>query len=269
MQTMTSLIAEIGWNHMGQESLAREMIQKAAEAGAKYAKFQTWNVDRLKDGEWDKDGRREIYNSAELTLQMHHDFIKYCNEAGTNFMSSAFSIEDAKLLYSLDLKIIKIPSFEVANYELLEYCDSKFEELIVSTGTATAQEINKLTDVIDIKKSTVMHCISSYPCGIEKSNLPRLNYLKNLFPHVGYSDHVFGINASIYALEFGLKYIEKHFTTDHDLPGRDNKFAILPEELNQLHLHIKKRKEAFISHGIDFQDIEQGARDEYRGRFNK
>ena len=250
-------------------NLAEKMIKAAKKSGADYAKFQTWSVENLTSGPWDKDGRREIYNSAELTLQMHHDFIKYCNEAGTNFMSSAFSIEDAKLLYSLDLKIIKIPSFEVANYELLEYCDSKFEELIVSTGTATAQEINKLTDVIDIKKSTVMHCISSYPCGIEKSNLPRLNYLKNLFPHVGYSDHVFGINASIYALEFGLKYIEKHFTTDHDLPGRDNKFAILPEELNQLHLHIKKRKEAFISHGIDFQDIEQGARDEYRGRFNK
>ena len=50
------------------------------------------NMERRspKNGEWDNDGRREIYNSAELTLQMHHDFIKYCNEAGTNFMSSAF-----------------------------------------------------------------------------------------------------------------------------------------------------------------------------------
>ena len=114
-----------------------------------------------------------------------------------------------------------------------------------------------------------MHCVSSYPCGIEKSNLPRLNYLKNLFPNIGYSDHVFGINASIYALEFDLKYIEKHFTTDHDLPGRDNKFAILPEELKQLNEHIKNRQEALTNHGVDFQDIEQGARDEYRGRFNK
>ena len=112
---------------------------------------------------------------------MHHDFIECCNEAGTNFMSSAFSVEDAKLLHTLGLKIIKIPSFEVANYELLSYCDSNFDELIVSTGTATTEEINKLTKVVDIDKTTVMHCVSSYPCGIEKSNLPRLNYLKNLF----------------------------------------------------------------------------------------
>ena len=266
---MTSLIAEIGWNHMGQDALAREMIHKAAESGAKYAKFQTWSVNRLKNGEWDTDGRREIYNSAELTLQMHHNFIKYCDEAGTKFMSSAFSVEDAQLLNDLGLKIIKIPSFEVANYELLNYCDANFDELIVSTGTATTEEINQLTKVIDIDKTTVMHCVSSYPCGIEKSNLPRLNYLKNLFPNIGYSDHVFGISASIYALEFDLKYIEKHFTTDHDLPGRDNKFAILPEELKQLNEHIKNRQEALTNHGVDFQDIEQGARDEYRGRFNK
>jgi len=254
---------------MGSDSLAREMITKAADAGAKYAKFQTWSVDRLKDGEWDNDGRREIYNSAELTLQMHHDFIKYCNEAGTNFMSSAFSVEDAKLLCELGLKIIKIPSFEVANYNLLEFCDSNFEELIVSTGTANVEEINELTKVLDIQKTTVMHCVSSYPCGINQSNLPRINYLKKLFPNVGYSDHVFGISASIYALEFGLKYIEKHFTVDHELPGRDNKFAILPDELKQLNIHIKEREEAFLDHGIDFQEIEKGARSDYRGRFNK
>ena len=53
------------------------------------------------------------------------------------------------------------------------------------------------------------------------------------------------------------------------MPGRDNKFAILPEELKQLNEHIKNRQEALTNHGVDFQDIEQGARDEYRGRFNK
>ena len=31
-----------------------------------------------------------------------------------------------------------------------------------------------------------------------------------------------------------INFIEKHFTLDRKLPGRDNKFAILPEELNQL-----------------------------------
>ena len=43
------------------------MIQEASNSGADIAKFQTWKVDRLKNGDWDNDGRREIYIKAELS----------------------------------------------------------------------------------------------------------------------------------------------------------------------------------------------------------
>ena len=58
---MIDIIGEIGWNHMGDMDLAEKMIVSAKDAGATYAKFQTWSVDRLKPGVWDTDGRREIY----------------------------------------------------------------------------------------------------------------------------------------------------------------------------------------------------------------
>ena len=41
------LIAEIGWNHMGDINLAKEMINKASESGASVVKFQTWSVKDL------------------------------------------------------------------------------------------------------------------------------------------------------------------------------------------------------------------------------
>ena len=63
----TKIISEIGWNHMGDMDLAKEMISASKENGADMVKFQTWSVDRLKDGPWDTDGRREIYEKAELT----------------------------------------------------------------------------------------------------------------------------------------------------------------------------------------------------------
>ena len=75
---MTSIIAEIGWNHMGDMNLAENMIRQAAKSGAKYAKFQTWSVKRLKKGEWDHDGRRQIYEKAELTHQNHEFLISCC-----------------------------------------------------------------------------------------------------------------------------------------------------------------------------------------------
>ena len=94
---MTKLIAEIGWNHMGDMVLAKDMIWAAKESGCDFAKFQTWSVDRLKSGVWDTDGRREIYKEAQLDFDKHIELKEYCDEVGIGFMSSVFSIEDAKL----------------------------------------------------------------------------------------------------------------------------------------------------------------------------
>ena len=85
---MINIIAEIGWNHMGDMELAKKMIKEAANAGATYAKFQTWSVSRLKPGIWDEDGRREIYEKAELSKENHIELINYCDE---NKMAMVFT----------------------------------------------------------------------------------------------------------------------------------------------------------------------------------
>jgi N-acetylneuraminate synthase len=58
------IIAELGSNHNGDMKLAKEMVYAASEAGADFAKFQTWSVEKLKKGPWDDDGRLEIYKKA-------------------------------------------------------------------------------------------------------------------------------------------------------------------------------------------------------------
>ena len=74
---MTKLIAEIGWNHMGDMVLAKDMITAAKESGADFAKFQTFDIKRLKSGPWDTDGRVEIYKKAQLSLDNHFDLKNY------------------------------------------------------------------------------------------------------------------------------------------------------------------------------------------------
>ena len=71
MTNKIKIIAEIGWNHMGNIHLAEKMIKAAAKAGADFCKFQTWSVDNLKKGPWDKDGRRKIYEKAQLSFADH------------------------------------------------------------------------------------------------------------------------------------------------------------------------------------------------------
>ena len=79
---------------------------------------------------------------------------------------------------------------------------------------------------------------------------------------IGYSDHCEGIEAK-QSLEYGVDWIEKHFTIDKSLPGRDNKFSILPDEMLELNNYIKLREETSQFLGRDYQDIETETRENY------
>ena len=264
------VIAEIGWNHMGDMELAEKMIIRAKESGADIAKFQTWQVSRLKEGEWDLDGRKEIYIKAELSEKDHILLMQVCKKNEIEFMSSAFSISDAKLLKKLGCNHLKIPSFEIGNLNLLNYCKDNFKKIYLSTGTANEKEILDVKSMFENwdGKLIVMHCVSAYPCESKNINLPRINHLRNYFNHVGFSDHTQGIKATISSLSLNPEAIEKHFTVNKDLPGRDNKFAILPSEMSFLTSLIKDKNLSMIDHGISFQEIETSSREEYRGRFD-
>ena len=48
------IIAEIGWNFLGDISLAKKMIKSAFEQGCKFVKFQLWDPKFLKPGPWDQ-----------------------------------------------------------------------------------------------------------------------------------------------------------------------------------------------------------------------
>ena len=92
------------------------------------------------------------------------------------------------------------------------------------------------------KKLILMHCVSSYPCEPSRANLPKINLLRELCEQtpgldkfeIGYSDHCEGIEVAKQSLEYGVDWIEKHFTIDKNLPGRDNKFSILPDEIETI-----------------------------------
>ena len=265
---MTKIISEIGWNHMGDMVLAKEMIHASKENGADIVKFQTWSVSRLKSGPWDEDGRTEIYKKAELSLNDHQQLKSYSDGLGIEFLSSVFSIQDAELISDLGITSVKIASFESRNPTLLTYCDSHFDRVYLSTGTSSVDEIEEHLDYLPTSDVVLLHCVSSYPLEPKNTNLPRIVMLRDLIDKVGYSDHTFGIEGAKISLEYEPYVIEKHFTTDQSLPGRDNKFAILPHELKELSDYIKMRKEMNISHGGDYLECEQEARDIMTGRFD-
>lgn len=261
MSNKINIIAEIGWNHMGSISLAEKMIKAAKSSGADYAKFQTWKVKNLRPGPWDNDGRKEIYTKAELNKEQYLKLKKICVRNKIKFLTSLFNPDDYDLISHLNCNEIKIPSPENRNRKLLQFCKKKFSKIFLSTGAASVQEIKKSFKLIKDKNVTLMHCVSAYPCKDRDSNILRINKLKKISKHVGLSDHTKDILSSVLTLPLGICLIEKHFTIDNKLPGRDNKFAILPGELKTLrknidrYLDMIKAKSNFIKEEVEIRKL--------------
>jgi N,N'-diacetyllegionaminate synthase len=264
------LIAEIGWNHMGNIKIAEKMIKEASLSGADYAKFQTWSVKNLQNGPWDLDGRRAIYEKAELKKDDYLKLVKICKKYKIKFLTSLFNHQDYELISKLNLKTIKIPSPENRNKNLLKFCSQKFDKIFLSTGAATINEISTSYKLIKNKNVYLMHCVSMYPCPDKLVNLNRINKLKKISNKIklGLSDHSPDILSAQLSLPFGIKIIEKHFTIDNKLPGRDNKFAILPKELKTLKNSII-RYENMSKVQNSFSSQEKEIRKVYTGRWIK
>ena len=266
------LIAEIGWNHMGKMSLAKKMIKAAAESGADICKFQTWNVKNLKPGPWDNDGRRKIYNKAQLKNKDYKFLIQECKKNNVEFLTSVFNAADIEHLKKLKIKNIKIPSHEIYNLDLINLAIRKFNVIYLSLGAAKLPEIKKifrLTKKNKKKKIFLMHCVSSYPLLEENVNLPKLDYIKKFTDRIGYSGHTKGIEDAIAAMSMGAKVVEKHFTINNKLPGRDNLNAILPNEMSKLRNFKNILEKMSINKGYGLQKCELDIFKNYRGRWSK
>lgn len=262
------IIAEIGWNHMGKMNLAKKMIEEAAKAGADYCKFQTWSTKNLVKGPWDNDGRFQIYKKAELTEKNYKFLIKTCKQNKVKFLTSVFNVDDLKNLKKLNFNEIKIPSHEVYNLRLIKEASKLYKTLLISVGACKWKEFLKITKNIKIKNVIFMHCVSSYPLESKNVNFPKFFAMKNKINNIGYSGHLAGIDDALFAISNGAKYIEKHFTINNNLPGRDNKFAILPNDLRKICQFRDSVSLMTTNKGLNIQKCEIDIYKKYRGRWS-
>ena len=106
------IIAEAGVNHNGSLVLAKQLVDKAAEAGADYIKFQTFKSEKLvsksaKQADYQQrnigkkdEGQLAMLKKLELSENDHKELISYCNEKSIKFFSTVFGSTPSTLLIS-------------------------------------------------------------------------------------------------------------------------------------------------------------------------
>ena len=169
-------------------------------------------------------------------------FKKYCKKIGIKFLLSIFDIGSLNILNRIGLKLVKIPSGELNNFELIEQVVRSKKEIILSSGMASLTEIRKTIDFIQKfkRKLTVLHCVSSYPTSPNEVQIKRMMEIKKRFNvAVGFSDHTEGVEAAIAATTLGAKVIEKHLTINKKMKGPDHSSSLDPEEFKNFIKNIK------------------------------
>ena len=263
----TLIIAEAGVNHNGDIAKAKALIDKGAEAGVDYVKFQTFKAEKLvtkqaqRASYQDKntqnnDSQYEMLKKLELSQALHQELMDYCNQKGVKFLSTGFDSESLVFLAQLGITIAKVPSGEITNLPYLRQVASLFPEVILSTGMATINEIKDavkvLTDEgVSKEKITILHCNTEYPTPMEDVNLKAMLHIqRELGLPIGYSDHTLGIEVPIAAVALGATVIEKHFTLDKTLPGPDHKASLEPNELKAMVSAIRNIEKAIGGSGL-------------------
>lgn len=263
----TLIIAEAGVNHNGDIEKAKQLIDVAAEAGVDYVKFQTFKANKLvtksaKRADYqvkntkDNDSQFQMLKKLELSEEMHHTLIVYCQQKGVKFLSTGFDLESVRFLSDIGIKLAKIPSGEITNLPYLRLMAQLYPQVILSTGMADIQEVKDAVKVLldnGTKKEnlTILHCNTEYPTPMEDVNLKAMLHIKEeLGVNIGYSDHTLGIEVPIAAVTLGAKVIEKHFTLDRNLPGPDHKASLEPNELKQMVSSIRNIEKALSGSGL-------------------
>ena len=122
------VIAEAGVNHNGDEALARELIDAAANAGADIVKFQTFKADLLVTERAEKanyqnknDGstgsQSDMLKKLELNRGSFRRLCDYCVTKNIKFMSTAFdlSCQLSRLIEIADFHLLVTLTFEFKN----------------------------------------------------------------------------------------------------------------------------------------------------------
>ncbi len=252
------VIAEIGHNHQGDLETAKKMFRVAKESGADAVKLQKRENRKLyTKAAYEKpyDNRNsygDTYGKHREALEFgwmeYRELFDYARELGITMFSTAFDFASADFLAKFDPPAFKIASGDVKNIPLLTYVAKMQKPMIMSTGGAAMEDVNRAYDAIMPinDQLAILQCTASYPAEFNELNLQVITTFRERFPNtvVGLSSHDNGIAMAVAAYMLGARVSEKHFTLNHTLKGTDHAFSLEPTGLRKMVRDLHRCREA-------------------------
>ncbi|MEA2494988.1 MAG: hypothetical protein QOJ29_2899 [Thermoleophilaceae bacterium] len=242
-------------------------------------KFQNYRTedfiqDRTLTYEYENDGRAvvelqwDMFKRCELDSGSLAELKAHCDEREVVFFSTPTSAEGVAELAGLGAPLLKNGSDFLTNIPLVEAMARSGIPTVLSTGMATAGDIDDSVRAFRAAGGTeliLLQCTSRYPTPPADVNLRQIDSLGRTFGcPVGFSDHTEGVVAAAAAVALGACFVEKHFSLDRSLPGPDHRFSMDPAELGQLVAAVRTAEQALGHSEIGPTRDEEASRASYR-----
>ena len=239
------VIPEIGINHNGSLTVAKEMVYAAYQSGARIVKHQTHIVE----DEMSSAAKSVIPGNADISIydimekaalneSDEYELMKYTESLGMEFISTPFSRAAAERLKDFGVKAYKIGSGEMNNLPLIRHIARFGKPMIVSTGMNDLESIKRTVAILEEEQVpfALLHTTNLYPTKPEWVRLGAMQEMMMVFPHIpiGLSDHTLNNNACIAAMALGAVVLERHFTDSMNRVGPDIVCSMDPKDLKAL-----------------------------------
>ena len=247
----TYVIAEVGLNHNGSLENARRLIDASVEAGCNAVKFQKrrladlYTKEVLENPNKFEEGFQyfiPILKETEFEREEYDQLVAYARSKGIEFLCTAFDEASVDFLGPYGLPAYKVSSADFSNFILLQKLAQTQKPLLLSTGMATREEIDRVS-IFLLKRNVqfaLLHCVSAYPTPPEDSHLNFLQTMKERYGvPVGYSGHEVGYEITLAAVAAGACLVERHITPDKKMEGPDHTSSLEPEEFKEMVRRIR------------------------------
>ena len=278
-------IAEIGCNHKGDITIAKELITLAKSCGADVAKFQKRNSKELLPEQQYSAPHPNPINSygdtygehrefLEFSKNEHYELLDFCNSIDIIYSTSVWDVTSAKEICEINPKLIKVPSASNTHYEMLKVLRDDYKgDVHVSFGMTTKDEQEKLVSFFEemnqAKNRLIIYsCTSGYPVPFNDVCLLEIKRIKDKFEKrvksIGFSGHHLGIAIDMVAYTLGVTWIERHFTKDRTWKGTDHSASLEPAGFSKLTRDLKAVYKSLSYKEKEILDIELPQREKLK-----
>ena len=242
------LIGEIGINHNGDLSIAKQLITAAAQAGCDAVKFQKRTVEvvyspqelaRLRESPFGTTNG-DLKHGLEFGEAEYREIDAFCQEQGIDWFASCWDENSVDFIEQFAPPCYKIASACLTDDALLRYHRKTGRPILLSTGMSSFEEIDHAVAVLGKENLLLLHCTSTYPSQLEELNLSVISTVRHRYGvPVGYSGHEVGLVTTVVAVALGACAIERHITLDRSMWGSDQAASVEPHGFAKLAKDIR------------------------------